>query len=46
VSAHACPQHQTLLIGGPVLFECEDGGGHAVYAADINREFRPEAMSS
>jgi hypothetical protein len=46
IVAPKCPRHGTQLLAGPVLYTCETGGGHVVYAADINREFPLQGVSS
>lgn len=46
MSARTCPRHGSPLIGGPVLYECTTDEGHVVYAADIDREYHPQAVAS
>jgi hypothetical protein len=43
-TALCCPVHASeRLDGGPILYRCPQK--HSVYAADINREFRPAGVT-
>lgn len=42
-----CPVHCARLYGGPIVYRCDEGGGHTVRAADIDHEYHaPEAVAS
>ena len=47
MSRLVCPEHETVLSGGPVLYTCSTGAGHTVRAADLDHEYHaPEAVAS
>ena len=39
--AKQCPQHGSILTGGPVIFTCSTGqyGGHSVTAAELPEQY-------
>jgi hypothetical protein len=40
-----CPTHGTPIYGGPIQYVCYAAGGHTVHAADLDREYHPQAVS-
>jgi hypothetical protein len=41
-----CPEHGGRLYGGPILFDCDSGGGHTVRAADLSHEYTPRQVAA